>query len=134
MSIQFWNEIFSSDDKFHITIRLNSLNIGSVPNTGYRPLYTNMSHFAAFAPLQTDEPLRGFWSHYTVMGRLAAHFRYLVHYRNSVNLPNNTNKSSIISDETNNNIINSNCYDNLAVSPTCNDSIRKMETIPWEQF
>ena len=31
--------------------RVNSPNSGCLPNTGYRPLYTMMRHFAAFSPI-----------------------------------------------------------------------------------
>ena len=67
--------------------RVNSLNNGSVPNTGYRPLYTIMSHFAAFGPIIDCLTASGPWPYYITVSRFAAHFRYLLSIRNLVNLP-----------------------------------------------
>ena len=54
------NTVFTFWRSFY---RVNSPNSVCLPNTGYRPLYTRMSNFAA-------------------------HFRYIVSIRNLVNLPN----------------------------------------------
>ena len=39
------------------------------------------------SPILNDVPLSGPWPHCTMMGRFSTHFRYLVHFRNLVNLP-----------------------------------------------
>ena len=44
-----------------MTSRVNSLNTGSVPNTGYRPLKTMISHLRPLAALHADGPLCGLW-------------------------------------------------------------------------
>ena len=45
--------------------RVNSPHSGCLPNTGYRPLYTMMSHFAAFGCFTNwwAGPLCGLWPH-----------------------------------------------------------------------
>ena len=69
-------------------IRLYSLDTESVPNTGYRPLYTMMSTLRLLAALHTDGPLCGLWPYYKLIGRFTAHLRYLVSIQNLVNFTN----------------------------------------------
>ena len=35
-----------------LNIRVNSPNSGCLPNSGFRPVYTIMSHFAAYGPIR----------------------------------------------------------------------------------
>ena len=66
-------------------ITLNALNSGTVLNTGNRPLYTKMGHFAAIRPLHTDRPLCRLC--YTMMDCFGAFFAFYVHFRNLMHLP-----------------------------------------------
>ena len=46
-----------------------------------------LTKYRILASLHNAEPLCGLWPHYKLMGRVAAHFRYLVSIRYLVNLP-----------------------------------------------
>ena len=47
--------------------RVNSLNTGSVPNTGYRSLHAIMSHFRPLATLHTDVPHYGSFQKFSTL-------------------------------------------------------------------
>ena len=51
---------------------VNSPNSGCLPNTGFWPLYTMLSHLRLLVALKTDGPLFGPSSHYRMKGREAA--------------------------------------------------------------
>ena len=80
--------------------RVNALNSRSVVNIGNRPIYKMMGRYSALgpithwwaalrplAPLHTEGSFCSLWSYYTLKGRFAAYFHYLIHIRNLVHLP-----------------------------------------------